>query len=162
MKFAAHLVVTAKGDVLPKGIVELDKSGVILEITANENGLREQAGMEFHSGIICPAFPNLSSLITQEELFGRLPELKPFERYRPASSQDPKFSFNWMKNIQIHEPDSSLVELIALFTARTASVLGLNEAGTLEVGKRPGLVVLSGIDYSKLRLSEDSRLKKLI
>ena len=43
MKFAAHYIITGTGEILPKGIVEVDKEGRITDLISNENGLREQA-----------------------------------------------------------------------------------------------------------------------
>ena len=162
MKFAAHFVFTAKDPALPKAIVEVDSFGRILRVTETKNLLTEQAGMEFHNGVICPAFPNIFQYSEWEELVVLLPELQTFGKYLPANTDDPKVIFNWIKTIQINEPEITLQELIRLFAQKAAAVFDLKEAGTIETGKCPGLVLLSSMDYRNLRLNENSRLKKLI
>ncbi|WP_163710873.1 hypothetical protein [Mangrovibacterium lignilyticum] len=162
MKFAAHYIITGTGDVLPKGIVEVDSSGQITRVIANENGLVEQARMEFHSGVICPAFPDLFHLFSLSDLFEKLPQLKPFKAFLPANTQDPKAVFNWIRNIQVNDESCRLPELIALFCSEVARIAELKDAGTIAPGKRPGLVLLYVMKYSNLQLNEDSRMKTLI
>jgi hypothetical protein len=162
MKFSAHFVVPANGPVLPRAIVEVDASGTILQLTETTDDFREQAGLEFHSGILCPALIDLWHYATTNDILQKLPELEPFRKFIPANTNDPKAAFNWLKAIQENLPENSLPELIALFTARAAKTFHLTEAGTIAPGKRPGLVILSGIDYANFRLKPDSRLKKLI
>ena len=53
--------------------------------------------------------------------------------------------------------------LIAIFTIDAAKAIDLEkEMGSLSPGKRPGLMLLSGMDYQNLRLTEKSHLKRLI
>ncbi len=158
MKFAAHYVVCGNGQLLPKGIVELDATGRILSVQASGQDFREQAGLEFHSGLICPAFPPVSI----EQLLRELPKTQAYQAYLPENLNHPRAIFLWIQNIQLQLTESKLTELIELFAAKSAEVFGFADAGVLEVGKRPGLINLTGIDYTSLRLTASSRLKKLI
>jgi len=151
MKFAAHYIITGTGEILPKGIVEVDQDGRIINLISNENGLREQAGMEFHSGVICPAFPDIFQHLQLDELFEKVPELRPYQAFLPAD----------IKNIQLSDPKAELSDLIILFCQKLSMVLNMPEAGTIEIGKRPGLVLLNVMNYQNLRLTEDSRIRKL-
>lgn len=162
MKFAAHYLFPGQGDFLPKAWVEVDAAGTIVQLVQTEGEFRELAGLEFHSGIICAAFPPLFQHFTLNELLTRLPELKPFVADCPADTAGPKAVFNWIKAIQLNHPELRLNNLLELFGDKAAQLLNDEEKGKLEGGRRPGLVVLTGIDYRQLRLTENSRLKKLI
>lgn len=162
MKFSAHFVIPADGSVLPKGIVDVASDGTILQLIATKDELREQAAMEFHSGLICPAFIQLWQYGSTAEILEKLPELHPFRDFIPNNTNDPKATFNFLKAIQENLPNSSLPDLIELFTAKAAKAFNLMEAGIIATGKRPGLVIITGIDYANFRLKADSRLKKLV
>jgi len=160
MKFSAHFVIPGDGSILPKGIVDVAPDGTILQLIATKYELREQAGMEFHSGLICPAFINLWQYGSTAEIFDKLPDLAPYRDFVPNNTADSKAVFNWIKAIQENLPDSSLPNLIQLFTAKAAQAFHLSEAGMIRVGKHPGLVLISGIDYTNFKLKADSKLRK--
>jgi len=162
MKFSAHLVMPGDGQVLPKAIVEVDRTGLVLSLTPTETELREQAGMEFHSGIICPALVNFWAHGSKADILQKMPELGHYESLIPPVTNDFRASFNWLKSIcQIH-PETSLPELIRLFTMDAAKAFALPESGLIAPGKRPGLVLISGVDYTNLKLTDTAKLKKLI
>jgi len=162
MKYAAHYIITGAGQVLRKGIVEIDPAGQVLRVTSNENGLSEQAGMEFHSGVICPAFPNLLQIFSERELFEKLPQLNRYRKFLPPDQQNPKVIFNWIKNIQLNDETAELSDLIDLFCTEGWRIVQQPDLGTIETGKRPGLVLLYVMNYQNLRLKEDSKIRKLI
>ncbi|WP_423129594.1 hypothetical protein [Gaoshiqia sp. Z1-71] len=162
-KFAAHLIFPVSSPPISKGIVEVDRDGTISRLIAPEAGLQEMAGMEFHNGIICPAFVNLFERMELPEFFSHFPELKEFEFLIPVKRSDDRDILNWMKAIQMQSSAFTLDELIGLFTIRSARIAGLqNERGTLDEGKQPGLLLISQMDYRNLQLSDNSRLKRLI
>ena len=162
MKFAAHYLFRGQGPFLTKAWVEVDTTGLVLQVVEPEGELRELAGMEFHSGIICPAFPPLFQHFSLHEIVERLPDLKAFSQDCPPNTGDQKIIFNWIKAIQLHEPSAKLEDLLELFTGKAAEILQLTEGGEIAAGKRPGLILLTAIDYQQLRLTDNSRLKKLI
>lgn len=162
MKFAAHYLFRGQGPFLAKAWVDVDAKGTVLQVEQPEAELRELAGMEFHSGIICPAFPPLFQHFDLKEIIAALPELNAFVPYCPANTGDARAIFNWLKIIQLNEPDIPLTGLLELFTSKAAAFMQLPEAGELSPGKRPGIVLLTAINYQQLRLTENSRLKKLI
>lgn len=162
MKFAAHYLFAGQGPFLPKAWVEVDAHGTVVQLVQSEGEFRELAGLEFHSGVICPAFPPLFQHFNLNELTETLSALKPFAKDCPANTTDAKAVFNWIKAIQLHHPSVGLNDLLELFTENAARLLGDNSLGKIEAGRRPGLVLLTGIDFGQLRLTENSRLKKLI
>ena len=59
--------------------------------------------------------------------------------------------------------DVSLECLLTYATTNGAKALGIEATkGSIEVGKRPGLVMLEGVDYNTMRLSSDARTYRLI
>ena len=68
-----------------------------------------------------------------------------------------------MKTIQTHFPSVPLSEIISWATLNGARALEMDRwAGTIEIGKRPGINLITGMDLQNLRLKPQSRVKKLI
>ena len=68
-----------------------------------------------------------------------------------------------MKIIQEHFPSVKLEELIRWATVNGVEALGEGDTyGTIEPGKRPGLVVIEDLDLVNLRLLEGTTVKRLI
>jgi aminodeoxyfutalosine deaminase len=68
-----------------------------------------------------------------------------------------------MKIIQKHFPSIKLDELIRWATINGAEALGEGDAyGTIEPGKKPGLLLIEDIDLVNLRLLPETRVKRLI
>lgn len=162
-KFSAHFLFPVNGRPIAKGIVKVDHSGLILEVVHGEGNLREEAGLEFHNGIICPAFVNVFHEFEKDRFYRKFEELKPFEELRPMRLSTEKDLLGWLIAIQQNSNKLSLEQLIRIFTMDAARSISLDkEVGSFEQGKRPGLMLISGMDYQNLQLSADSRLKRLI
>lgn len=59
--------------------------------------------------------------------------------------------------------DVPLEELLTYATLGGARAIGRdNEIGSIEVGKRPGLVVIEGADLHALRLTSESRAHRIL
>ena len=68
-----------------------------------------------------------------------------------------------MKTIQSRFPDIQFGEIVTWATRNGAEALEMDRwAGTIEIGKQPGLNLITGMDMQKLRLLPHSRVKKLI
>lgn len=162
-RIAAHFVFPVSRPPIAKGIVEVDQDGIVIDLSDPEGDLRETAGMEFHNGILCPAFTDLFREFSPEVIPDLFPGLKKFETFMPCAQKGDIAILDWMKAIQQTAPEISLEYLIGLFCLETARRLGRqDETGTLEPGKRPGILLIDRMDYRNLRLSHDSRVKRLI
>jgi cytosine/adenosine deaminase-related metal-dependent hydrolase len=162
-KYAAHYLFPVVEKPIAKGIVKVDPSGLILEIVNPNRYLEEEAGMEFHNGIICPAFVNVYTEFEPDRFYRKFKALKEFESVRPARVSTEKDLLSWITAIQMKSNKLSLDQLIRIFTLDAALAISLDkELGSLKVGKRPGLMLISGMDYKTLRLNENSFLKRLV
>ncbi len=54
-----------------------------------------------------------------------------------------------------------LVERLDWATRQGAAALGIGELGDIEVGRRPGINILSGIDYESMTLSNKTRIRRI-
>lgn len=162
-RFAAHFVFPVSSSPIAKGMIEVDRDGTVINLIRPEGGLRELAGMEFHNGIICPGFIDLLREYPEDELFEHFPIFLKYKAFLPVHRTGDKGMLEWMKSIQLSVNEISLEELIRLFILEPVLSLGRQEElGTLEPGKRPGILLIDRMDYLNLRLSEDSRVKRLI
>jgi cytosine/adenosine deaminase-related metal-dependent hydrolase len=68
-----------------------------------------------------------------------------------------------MITIQYNFPQLKLEELIQWASINGAKALQIdNQFGSFEVGKNPGVNVISGIDFNTMKLTEKSKVKRLI
>lgn len=68
-----------------------------------------------------------------------------------------------LKTIQSNFPSVTLAEMIIWATRNGAEALNLNDwAGTIEIGKRPGINLITGVDLQQLRLQPHSKVKRLL
>ena len=68
-----------------------------------------------------------------------------------------------LKTIQDNFPEISLPDLISWATRNGARALGEEKRyGTIEPGKKPGILVLENVDLQNLRLLPESTVTRLI
>lgn len=68
-----------------------------------------------------------------------------------------------MKTIQTHFPGIPFSELVIWATRNGAEALSMNDwGGTIEIGKRPGINLIKGMDLQHLRLQPQSKVKRLM
>ncbi|WP_299584089.1 hypothetical protein [uncultured Sunxiuqinia sp.] len=162
-KYAAHYLFPGNESPIAQGMVQVDSSGLILAVVKPHGKLQEEAGMEFHNGILCPAFVNVYHEFEPERFYRKFPLLKKFQALQPERLSTEKDVLSWLIAIQQADEQISLQQLITIFTIDAAKAIDLEkEMGSLTAGKRPGLMLLSGMDYQKLRLTEKSHLKRLV
>ena len=68
-----------------------------------------------------------------------------------------------MKTLQANFPELKLEELLSWTCLNGAKALQIdNNFGSFEVGKKPGINLISGIDLKKMSLTEKSKVKRLV
>lgn len=79
------------------------------------------------------------------------------------SSNDNLSMIDELKVLSKHFPHISLENLIKFATLNGAKALGLSaKFGTLEKGKKPGIVLIENADLLNFRLTKESRTKRLV
>ena len=162
-KYAAHWLFSGNSSPIQKGIVEVDQLGRIRQVIQPKGDFQEMAALEFHNGIICPGFVNLFKYYTAKEFFTFFPALEKFKKLIPSPPSTDKELLTWMKAIQEEQNDLTLEQLIRIFCFESAKIANKQQnLGTIEPDKQPGLNLIYNMDYRNLRLTENSKLKKLI
>jgi len=162
-RFAAHFVFPISSPPIAKGMIEVDHDGTVVNLISPEGGLRELARMEFRNGIICPGFIDLFREYPENEFFERFSDFLRYKALLPVHPTGDRGILEWMKAIQLSDGKISLEELFRMLILEPAAALGREaELGTFDPGKRPGIMLIDRMDYRNLRLSEDSRVKRLI
>lgn len=68
-----------------------------------------------------------------------------------------------MMTLQINFPELKLDELLTWATLNGAKALQIDtNFGSFELGKKPGVNLITGIDFNKMSLTENSRIKRLM
>lgn len=162
-KFAAHFVFPITSAPIKKGIVETDNEGRIIQLKNPGKHFQEESRLEFHNGIICPEFVIPTSLLNYKKFLNQFDIQS--EQVSPSTLdfKSSKTILNLLKRIQQNNESVALEVLIKIFTLEMAKSNQLeNNLGSIEPAKRPGLIVISAIDYKNMKLTENSSLKKLI
>lgn len=73
-RFSAQYIITATGEILKRGIITCDDSGIITDIANTEGKLTELQNTEFYNGIIVPGFINCHCHLELSAMKGVLPE----------------------------------------------------------------------------------------
>ncbi len=113
--------------------------------------------------VLCPE----SNLYIED----RLPDIELFRKNKlqiclgtDSLSSNRKLSvLEEMKTIQTHFPDLPFAEIITWATRNGAQALKMNHwAGTIDIGMRPGINLITGMDLQRLYLQSHSKVKKLM
>jgi hypothetical protein len=137
-KISAHYVFPMSGAVVKYGIVVCHDDGEIQEVVNPGGRVREIASLEFYDGILIPGFVK-----AQEETDQKL--------------------FEFLMKMMQENPDMDLEESVRSITLDRA--IRHNTAsfcGSLDYGKYPGLYLISGIDFTGMKLKTESRLRILV
>jgi cytosine/adenosine deaminase-related metal-dependent hydrolase len=220
-KIAATYVFTLHTAPLKNGIVVIDTDGTIVEIVDTGGVMSEIEGLEYYTGILCPAFIDVSCSVSGANLgLGQRANIaaacsEGFPQgwisvgnsrlYLQAAVKPkidyPAFCFAGLNRaddsvkrfLKLHQADlpicfgtvcsqngkqTPIVESMKNIQAQTvidteillkmaclngAVALGIDQwAGSIEIGKKPGLNLISAIDWNKLFLTPRSTLKRLV
>lgn len=162
-RLAAHFIFPLSSSPIAKGMIEVDSEGTIVSLYRPESELTEMAGMIFYNGILCPGFPDLFNEFPASRLKVLFPQYHPYLESLPKTKNSDQRILEWMKAIQFSGTEVSLEDLLRQFIFEPAVILNRqHELGTFDTGKRPGVMLIERPDYNNLKLSPDSRIKRLI
>jgi cytosine/adenosine deaminase-related metal-dependent hydrolase len=125
--------------------------------------LKRQRSMENTFLVLCPN----ANLYIED----RLPPVSLFQKEKlkiclgtDSLASNHKLSIlREMVTIQKHFPEVTLQELVVWASLNGARALGLTHlSGNLEPGKKPGINLITGADLQQLKLTENSKVKRLI
>lgn len=155
IKYSAHFIFP--GGLLPlkRGIVVLDDQKRIVDLIDTRGNLSESHSLIFYDGILTPGFPDIN-LFANSLL--PVPDNFPDTRITIKNST----TFDLIKTVQETHPEVSLQSLIDWASVFLSEYLGLQDAGSIRIGKKPGLNFISNIDFRKMQLTSQSELKVLV
>lgn len=141
-KLSAHYIFPANKPPLKRGIVVVENDGTIIDVIDTKGKLHESESLEFFDGIITPGFVLGIDNPSHNSLLSILEEMKTFQ-----------------ENFK----DISLDALIAWGTINAAKALGVdNKLGSISIGKKPGLYLITNIDFDKMQLTSQSEVKEIL
>jgi cytosine/adenosine deaminase-related metal-dependent hydrolase len=139
---AAQYVITNTGRPLKRAVITTEDDGTIISIEDTSGALTEKRSTEFYNGIIVPGFvnshchPELSDLIS---------------------------IFEELKTVQLHSIDIPIEDLVSWATINGARAIGEQDLlGSIEPGKKPGLLLIENVDLQNMRLLPESTVRRLI
>ena len=137
---------------LKNGILICEDDGTVVDLIDTGGQLREQAGLEQYSGILVPGFVNAHCHL--ENIYVGTDSL--------ASNHNLSI-LQEMITIQNHFPEITLQELVEWGSLNGSRALGLTDFfGSFDPGKKPGVNLITGADLQQLKLTEKSKIKKLM
>lgn len=185
-KIASHYYLKPNGEVGKNPILTFDDSNKIIEIRERD-AFEEEAGLELVNGFLTPSFinvipklkyiskGNLEAIIKCQKINGvRVLGVDKCDLSIFEGIANKKILFKTSEYCQekrslvinifesLCNDNSGLNELL-LYTCRNAIDLKVHEEfGSLEVGKKPGLLAISAMNYKRFTLSNKSKLKIVI
>ncbi len=130
----------------------MDEKSKILAVEKLEG--REIQSTEFYNGILCPDFVAGAEGFTQDVFFKSGDEII-------DSQEDQKRLNTFLEKIKVTE--GRLEDVLRRVTLEGAQIQGVNEIkGSFEVGKSPGVLLLTRISWKDLKLTDDSEVLRLV
>ncbi|HHJ09389.1 MAG TPA: hypothetical protein ENK25_00670 [Bacteroidetes bacterium] len=147
-KIAANYVFPVSSPPVRNGIVVVNDQGRIMDLIDPGGCFREMAMLVFYNGVLIPSFvfpdTGKDNNISENDLFEILAKLTP-----PGNRE---------KNTQ-----DDFDRLLKKFTLDKAEQLGLqNLSGSLEKGKKPGILLISPFDFERWQPAEGAVVKKIV
>jgi len=173
-KISAHYIFPGNSSALKYGIVEFNAEGLIIEVIDTKGEFRESGGLEFYSGIISPCFIISPFLKDLSDLKIDIPELlQPgiffsfiSEGIKKGVAEDVFESREILRYLLLLKEKYSnitLEEQISLVTYKAACAMGIQkEYGSLEPGKKPGINLLTDIDLLNLKITDSTKIMRII
>ena len=156
-KLAANYVVAESGEFLKNGLLIVEDDGTVLEYIDTHGQLEEMAQLVFHNGILIPSFQfkRMHSSVTYSDFDSRLSSslLAGMEGKQEISLAE------WLgtcKKVQEYFPDMPVTEIFRMVTD-----LFIAEGG-FQKEISPGIYLLTGSDLGILKLTPNTRLKRIL
>lgn len=144
-KISASYIFPIVSAPLKQGILIISESGEIIEIIDTQGNLTEQFKLEYYNGIVVPRF------IDNNGFEGGNAVLMDNIKTQLTFSQIKK-----LKNI-------TLPEIIEDYTLGRAKKYKLNtQFGSFEIGKNPGVALITNINFDAFTLTEKSEIRILL
>jgi cytosine/adenosine deaminase-related metal-dependent hydrolase len=180
-KIAAHYLFPLNRAPIKHGILTCTNEGTIIEISESNGNLTEQSGLEFYTGILVPGFVNAKLRDSKTRFVVKTVQLTDRKMWAagiaavgdisdPMSTVGTKINrdefhgdFSELVSRQMKSPHLTLDELFSWACLNGAKALQIdNNFGSFEIGKKPGINLISGIDFKKMRLTDKSKMKRLV
>lgn len=198
-KIAATYVFPITQPPIRNGLLICEDDGTIVDVINKGDDFKEEAGLEFYSGILTPGFiatnynlQNHTKTFSRKLWAGGISFAADFknligihcEKNNSQMSELPEFWDNKvilpgfystentilntsyisaLLDFQEKNKHINLVELLTLISLTAASTFGLeNKLGSFDAGKKPGVNLISGINFKKMKLTSNSKIKRLI
>jgi hypothetical protein len=156
-KFAANYLVSDTGDFLKNSILVAEDDGTVLEYIDTKGHLKEIARLVFYNGILLAAFN-----------FVRVHEARSFDEpdnrlssflLAEAGSNNEVSIYAWLdacKKVQEYFPDMAVTEIFEGVTEFLVTDGGFRKESV------PGVFLLTGSNLEILKLSQNSKLKRIL
>lgn len=198
-KIAATYVFPITQAPVKNGILICEDDGTIIDVINKGDDFKEEAGLEFYSGILTPGFiatnfnlQNHSKTFSRKQWTGGISFAADFknsigihyEKNISQTSELPAFCdgkiilpafyntenttlitsyMSVLLDFQEKNKHINLAELLTLISLTAASMFGLdNKLGSFDAGKKPGVNLISGIDFKQMKFTSNSKIKRLI
>jgi hypothetical protein len=189
--FASHFILLPGGEIGKWPVVTVSPSGVIESVEVHPEGFKERPGLEFHPGVLAPAFVDVCKCNVNSEFDNRLLNrhfaagsiLLGHSNFDPQRIHPPFFADNSFADSSIHETlgrdnerfKTPIFERLKLnnedhigFLLYIASEWGAKQTiykdklGQLKTGYMPGLLIVKSLNLSELKITASSYIKWLI
>lgn len=178
-KIAANLIFPVASAPIKNGYLVIDTDGTIVEIMGSQDNIREIAGLEYYSGVLIPGMALVFSRNNKVMNLDKLPEnlnaeQKKWARYlfsRGVQAVGSNIVFSTLAKTQTYidyliklvQNKISFEDALQQLTIGNAQILHKNEQiGTFEVGKQPGVLLLSDFEFKTQTLGLNASIKRLV
>ena len=145
-KISANYIIPVISPPIKNGILIFDNFNTIIEIKDCGNNFSEQANLEFYNGVLVPVFvkPNTA----KSNYINIKNEQQILDIIFAALNNNPVLKFE---------------ELLAERTLEKAKFLKCEDKlGSFEIGKSPGVNLITPFDFQKFTIKKESIVKRLV
>jgi len=145
-KISANYIFPINSPALKNGVIYISDTGYIIKVIDTEGKLKEISSLEFYNGAIIP---------------GIIISDNPVEDYNKTGII--KLLISLIKQYKLQNNHLRFNEYISELTLNKARNFNLdNTYGSIEAGKKPGILLIENFDFQAMDISEKSQLKILV